>query len=246
MWLSLPAYVSEPVQMLVLLVRGMAKKPKQLPQPRQVHLPPPVLEGSPTALTFGFRLMSGAVLGSCTVGVPWHRNFEVLSKLLGRDLKLLYIVMTPTLKAHLSKECAEEVGQRDVVHVGALEFGVPGYNEFRSLGSELMVKVIEFQNVTGQVEKATDCFGKAQVRELAPLIFQAFAFSWRKDTEEGRARLPAKSRSWAGCRHSIALRSHRTLGEAISFVDGFCRAHQEILVLISEEIRANGTKTYFA
>ena len=63
------AYVpSEPVQMLVLLVRGMAKKPKQLPQPRQVYLPPPVLEGSPTALTLGFRLMSGAVLGSCTVG----------------------------------------------------------------------------------------------------------------------------------------------------------------------------------
>ena len=40
-------------------------------------------------------------------------------------MKLLRIVVTP-LKAHLSKESAEEGGQGDVVHFGALEFDVSG------------------------------------------------------------------------------------------------------------------------
>ena len=65
------------------LVRGMAKKPKLWPQLHQVYLPPPVRAGSSEALTLTFRLMSGAVLGTCTVGVPsCDYNFEVLSKLL--------------------------------------------------------------------------------------------------------------------------------------------------------------------
>ena len=47
-------------------------------------------------------------------------------------MKLLRIVVTP-LKAHLSKESAEEGGQGDLLHFGALEFDVSGALE-RILG----------------------------------------------------------------------------------------------------------------
>ena len=183
LWAHPPVYVSEPVQMLVLLVRGMAKKPKLWPQLHQVYLPQPVRAGSSEALTLTFRLMSGAVLGTCTVGVPsWDYNFEVLSKLLGQDLKLLHIKITPALKAHLSKEPRIEVGQRDFVHGGALVFEVPGsleltcVNKFMlNLRTALTVETAmptgwrrwyhEFRSLCSW--PATDCFGKAQVRELA-------------------------------------------------------------------------------
>lgn len=52
------------------------------------------------------------------------------------------------------------------------------------------------------VETATDCFRKAQVRELASLIFQAFASSRRKELRQR-----ARQHLTAGCRHSFAQKA---------------------------------------
>ena len=59
-------------------------------------------------------------------------------------MKLLRIVVTP-LQAHLSKESAEEGGQGDVVHFGALEFDVSGALE-RILGPSRTGKTEELWN----------------------------------------------------------------------------------------------------
>ena len=72
-------------------------------------------------------------------------------------------------------------------------------------------------------------FGEAPVLELAPVILQAFACARRRAQQEQACRqlqqqlgrtvlpqLPVKRCTWAGCRHTIMLRSQRPLYEVRS------------------------------
>ena len=274
---------------LAICIRWFAKKPKKLPQPRQLHLPRVVPADDPSGLTLHFRLMSGEVLGSCVVGIPWFCDFEVLSSQLGVDMKLVHVLIPASVKEFLLREALAAAGNEEAMHVGRLAFIKPGsldlecvrkrvvnlrttleptsmpngwrrwYHEFKSLGASLPLVAFEIVTSDGTAQTVVARFGEAQVLGLAHLIFQAFAFSRRRAEQEqicrrlqrrlGRTvlpRLPAKCRTWAGCRHAIMVRSQQPLDEVRSFMRGFCDAHRSILDLIADEIESNGPETYFA
>ena len=281
--------MSQPRNELPICTRWFAKEPKQLPQPRHVRLPLALPADDPSGLTLHFRLMSGEVLGSCVVGIPWFCDFEVLSSQLGVDMKLVHVLTTASVKEFLLREALAAAGNEETMHVGHLAFIKPGsldlecvrksvvnlrttleptsmpngwrrgYHEFKSLSASLPLVALEVVASDGTAQTVVARFGQAQVLGLAHLIFQAFAFSRRRAEQEhicrrlqrrlGRTvlpRLPAKSRTWAGCRHAIMLRSQRPLDEVRSFLCEFCAAHRSILDLIAAEIESNGPETYFA
>ena len=121
-----PAFASQPMNELAICIRWFAKKPKELPQPRQLHLPRVVPADDPSGLTLHFRLMSGEVLGSCVVGIPWFCDFEVLSSQLGVDMKLVHVLITASVKEFLLREALAAAGNEEAMRVGRLAFIKPG------------------------------------------------------------------------------------------------------------------------
>ena len=209
-----PAFALQPTHQLTICIRWFAKKPKQLPQLRQLHLPLAVPADDPSRLTLRFRLMSGEVLGSCVVSTPWFCDFEVLSSQLGVDMKLVYVLMTVSVKESLSWEALAKAGNEEALHVGGLVFIKPGsldlecvrkrvvnlrttlepanmpngwrrwYHEFKSLTASLPLEPFEIVTSDGTPQTIVARFGEAQVLGLAHLIFQAFAFSRRRAEQE--------------------------------------------------------------
>ena len=192
-----PAFASQPVNNLAICIQWFAKKPKQLPQPRFHHLPLAVPEDAASSLTLTFQLLSGEDLASCVVAIPWVCNFEVLSHQLEVDMKLIHVVITPSVKGFLSCEALAEIGHEGTVHVGALALVKPGsltlqclrksvvnlrtaldppsmptgwrrwYHEFKSLVTSLPLVPFEVVASDGTPTFVLDRFGEAPVVELA-------------------------------------------------------------------------------
>lgn len=213
-----PAFASQPVNNLAICIQWFAKKPKQLPQPRFHHLPLAVPEDAASSLTLTFQLLSGEDLASCVVAIPWVCNFEVLSHQLEVDMKLIHVVITPSVKGFLSCEALAEIGHEGTVHVGALALVKPGsltlqclrksvvnlrtaldppsmptgwrrwYHEFKSLVTSLPLVPFEVVASDGTPTFVLDRFGEAPVVELAPVVLQAFAFARRRAQQEQACR----------------------------------------------------------
>ena len=94
----------------------------------------------------------------------------------------------------------------------------------------------------------TDTFKDAPLRELVPLILQAFVDQERERLGDINGVLPKLFRGWEGAYHSIVLRTEKraTLQEVRAWVDDWLAANKEVLDSITEVVKEDPCRQYFA
>ena len=94
----------------------------------------------------------------------------------------------------------------------------------------------------------TDTFKETPLRELVPLILQAFVDDERQRLGDVGGALPTHSRGWDGAYHSIVLRTEKraTLQEVRTWVGDWLATNQEVLAFITETVEDDPTCQYFA
>ena len=93
-----------------------------------------------------------------------------------------------------------------------------------------------------------DTFKQTPLRELVPLVLQAFVDDERERLGEAGGTLPNHCRDWEGAYHSIVLRTQKraTLHEARLWVEDWLASDQEVLAFIAETVEDDPHCQYFA
>ena len=94
----------------------------------------------------------------------------------------------------------------------------------------------------------TDTFKETPLRELVPLILQAFVDDERKRLGDRNGVLPTRSRGWDGAYHSIVFRTEKraTLKEVRAWVADWLVANEEVLGSITGVVEFAPCCQYFA
>jgi hypothetical protein len=94
----------------------------------------------------------------------------------------------------------------------------------------------------------TDTFKEAPLRELVPLILQAFVDDERERLGDVNGVLPTYSRGWDGAYHSIVFRTEKraTLKEVRAWVADWLAANKEVLSSITEVVEDDPCRQHFA
>ena len=94
----------------------------------------------------------------------------------------------------------------------------------------------------------TDTFKEAPLRELVPLVLQAFVDDERERLGKAGGTLPNQCRCWDGAYHSIVLKTkkHATLQEVRLWVADWLATNQEVLAFITETVENDLCCQYFA
>ena len=94
----------------------------------------------------------------------------------------------------------------------------------------------------------TDTFKEAPLRELVPLILQAFVDDERERLGDVNGVLPTYSRGWDGAYHSIVFRTKKraTLKEVRAWVAEWLAANKEVLSSITEVVEDDPCCQFFA
>ena len=94
----------------------------------------------------------------------------------------------------------------------------------------------------------TDTFKETPLRELVPLVLQAFVDDERERLGEAGGTLPNHCRDCEGAYHSIVLRTQKraTLQEVRLWVADWLATNQEVLAFITETVEDDPCCQYFA
>ena len=94
----------------------------------------------------------------------------------------------------------------------------------------------------------TDTFKEAPLRELVPLILQAFVDDERERLGDVNGVLPTYSRGWDGAYHSIVFRTEKraTLKEVRAWVADWLAANKEVLSSITKIVEDDPCCQFFA
>ena len=102
--------------------------------------------------------------------------------------------------------------------------------------------------VFAELAYPTETFKEAPLRELVPLILQAFVDEERERLGDVNGALPTHSRGWEGAYHSIVLRTEKraTLQEVRAWVADWLAANKEVLSSITEVVEDDPCCQFFA
>lgn len=92
----------------------------------------------------------------------------------------------------------------------------------------------------------TGTFKEVPLRELVPLVLQAFVDDERQRLGEDGGALPTHSRGWDGTYHSIVLRTRATLQEVRVWVADWLAANDAVLAFITDVVADDPYCQHFA